>query len=393
MYDKGLPQKKILKELELRLSKDFTYESGRIIGSMCNNPHPLARKVYTRYLEKNMGDAGLFPAVSELEREAIQMMGSFLSNPEASGHIITGGTEANILALWAAKKSAKKERPEVILPVSAHWSFDKAGDLLDIRIVRVRLDSKFQVDVDAVINAITPHTIAVVGVAGTTGLGVVDPIAKLSEVALDNDLYFHVDAAFGGFVLPFLKALGVEVPVFDFEAHGVCSMTVDPHKMGLAPIPAGGILFRNKKIRELISWNISYLAGGEAKHASIVGTRSGASVIAVWSLLKHLGKDGYKRIVKRCMRLTWKLADEIQNIEGLEIMAKPTMNIVGLTSRTLSVKRVAEELRRKGWAVALFPRHIRIVIMPYVQERHVNRFLEDLKSIATNNGSRKEAFS
>jgi tyrosine decarboxylase/aspartate 1-decarboxylase len=105
-------------------------------------------------------------------------------------------------------------------------------------------------------------------------------------------------------------------------------------------------------------------------------------VIAVWSLLKHLGKDGYKRIVKRCMCLTWKLADGIQNIEGLEIMAKPTMNVVGLTSHTLDIKRVTEELRRKGWAVALFPEHIRIVIMPYVQERHVNEFLEDLKSIA-----------
>jgi len=381
LQNKGWPQKKILKELEIRLAKDFAYESGRIIGSMCNNPHPLARKVYARYLEKNLGDVGLFPAVAELEKETIQMIGSFLSNREASGHIITGGTEANILALWAAKKSAKKEKPEVILPVSAHWSFDKAGDLLNIRIIRTRLDSKFQADVAAVTNAITPHTIAIVGIAGTTGLGAVDPIVRLSEVALDNDLYFHVDAAFGGFVLPFLKKLGVEVPVFDFEAPGVCSMTVDPHKMGLAPIPAGGILFRNKKIRELISWNVSYLAGGEAKHASIVGTRSGASVIAVWSLLKHLGKEGYERIVKRCMRLTWKLADEIKNIEGLEIMARPTMNIVGLTSHTLDVKRVAEELRLKGWAVALFPRHIRIVIMPYVQERHINKFLEDLKSI------------
>jgi tyrosine decarboxylase/aspartate 1-decarboxylase len=381
LQNQGLPQKRILKELEQRLAKDFTYESGMIIGSMCSNPHPLARKVFAWYLEKNLGDVGLFPAVAELEAEAIQMIGSLLSNRNPAGHIITGGTEANILALWAAKKSAKKARPEVIAPISAHCSLDKAGDLLNIRIIRVGLDRNFRVDVDAVRDAITPHTIALVGVAGTTGLGTVDPIARLSEAASDNDLYFHVDAAFGGFVLPFLKELGFEVPVFDFEAPGVCSMTVDPHKMGLAPIPAGGILFRNKKIRELISWNVSYLAGGEAKHASIVGTRSGASVVAVWSLLKHLGKDGYTQIVKRCMRLTLKLADEISDIEGLEIMAKPTMNIVGLMSRTMDIKRVTEGLRSRGWAVALFPRHIRIVVMPYVQERHVNRFLEDLRSI------------
>jgi len=372
----------VLTELEIRLKKDFTYESGRIIGSMCNNPHPLARKVYTRFIEKNLGDSGLFPAVAELEKETIQMIGTLLSNPEASGHIITGGTEANILALWAAKKIAKKEKCEVIVPASAHCSFDKAGDLLDVKIVRAGLDSEFRVDVGAVKSAITPNTVAIVGIAGTTGLGVVDPISGLSEVALDNGLYFHVDAAFGGLVLPFLKELGFNVPIFDFEAQGVCSMTIDPHKMGLAPIPAGGILFRNEKLREVISWNISYLAGGEAKHATIVGTRSGASVIAVWSLLKHLGREGYKRIVRRCMRLTWKLADEIPKIKGLDIMTKPTMNVIGLTSRTLDVKQIAHELRLKGWAVALFPRHIRIVVMPHVQETHIDEFLEDLKTIA-----------
>jgi tyrosine decarboxylase/aspartate 1-decarboxylase len=377
-----LPQKNVLRELELRLEKDFTYKSGRIIGSMCNDPHPLARKMYARFSEKNLGDSGLFPGTAELEKETVQMIGSLLSNEKAYGHIITGGTEANILALWAAKKSSKKDRYEVIVPVSAHCSFDKAGDLLDIKIVRVKLDAKFQVDTDAVAKAINPSTVAIVGVAGTTGLGMVDPIARLSEIALNNGLYLHVDAAFGGFVLPFLKELKYDIPIFDFQAPGVCSMTVDPHKMGLAPIPAGGILFRNEKIKEFISWNISYLAGGEAKHATIVGTRSGASVIAVWSLLRHLGREGYKRIIRRCMRLTWKLADEIPKIESLEVMTKPTMNVVGLTAHRLDVKQIAHELRLKGWAVALFPKHIRIVVMPHVQEEHVNEFLEDLKSVA-----------
>lgn len=381
MLSKGLPRKEVLQELDLRLGKDFTYESGRIIGSMCNYPHPLARKVYARFLEKNLGDSGLFPATAELEEETVQIIGGLLSNEKASGHIISGGTEGNILALWAAKKSAKKEKREVIVPASAHCSFDKAGDLLDIKIVRVRLNSKFQVDTDAVAKAINPNTIAVVGIAGTTGLGTVDPIDELSEIALDNGLYLHVDAAFGGFVLPFLKELGHDIPIFDFQAPGVCSITVDSHKMGLAPIPAGGILFRNEKIEENISWNISYLAGGEAKHATIVGTRSGASVIAVWSLIRHLGREGYTRIIKRCMRLTWKLAEEIPKIQGLEVITEPTMNIIGLTSHTLDIKQVALRLRLKGWAVALFPRHIRIVAMPHVREEHVDEFLEDLKSV------------
>jgi tyrosine decarboxylase/aspartate 1-decarboxylase len=382
LQNKGLPQRTIAKELESRLKKDFAFDSGKIIGSMCTKPHRLAARVYTRFLEKNLGDAGLFPGVAELENEAIQMIGTLLSNPEASGHIVTGGTEANILALWAAKKISKKKRCEVIVPASAHCSFDKAGDLLALRIVRVGLDSEFRVDVEAAEKAINTNTIAIVGIAGTTSLGVVDPISELSKVAAEEGLYFHVDAAFGGFVLPFLKETGSETPVFDFAEPGVCSITVDPHKMGLAPIPAGGICFRNEKLKDAIAWNISYLAGGESKAATIVGTRSGASVLAVWALLKHLGLEGYKRIVRRCMTLTLRLADEIPKIKYLDIMTNPTMNVIGLTSDTLDVRKIAQELRLKGWAVSLFPRHIRIVVMPHVKRQNVDEFLEDLKSIS-----------
>jgi tyrosine decarboxylase/aspartate 1-decarboxylase len=381
---KSLPQKAVLKELESKLKKDFTFKSGRIVGSMCTEPHPIARRVYVRYLEKNLGDSGLCPGVAELEKETVQMLGTLLSNPEASGHIVTGGTEANTLALWAAKKLSKKEHGEVIIPVSAHCSFDKATDMLGLKIVRVGLNNKFQVNVDAVEKALNQNTIAIVGVAGTTGLGVVDPIRELSEISSKNNVYLHVDAAFGGFVLPFLKELSYNVPDFDFALPEVCSITVDPHKMGLAPIPAGGILFRNEEIKKVVAWKISYLAGGETEQATLVGTRSGASVIAVWTLLKHLGMEGYKRIVGRCMRLTWKLVEEIRRIDGLDIVTEPTMNVVGLKSKVYDIRKIAHELRLKGWAVSLFPSHIRIVVMPHVRKEHIEDFVEDLKEIAKN---------
>jgi len=381
MENEGLPQSSVLNELESRLSEDFTYNSGRIIGSMCTCPHPLARKVYTRFLNRNLGDSGLSPALVKLEKETIHMLGLLLSNPNASGHIVTGGTEANTLALWAAKKLSKKNHCEVIVSASAHYSFDKAADLLGLKMVKVGLNSRFQVDVEAVEKAVNSNTIAIVGVAGTTGLGVVDPISELSEIAVKKDLYLHVDAAFGGFVLPFLKELGFSVPDFDFSLPGVCSITIDPHKMGLASIPAGGILFRNEKLRNAVAWNVSYLAGGETEQATFVGTRSGASVIAVWALLKHLGKEGYKKIVGSCMRLTWKLVEEIQKINGLSIALEPTMNIVGIESEVFDIHRIAKELRVRKWTVSLFPNHIRIVVMPHVQKRHIEKFLEDLKDI------------
>jgi tyrosine decarboxylase/aspartate 1-decarboxylase len=381
MQVKGLPEKTLLEELESRLEGDFTYSSGRIIGSMCTSPHPLARKVYLRFLDKNLGDSGLFPAVAEIEKETIEMLGTLLSNPEASGHIVTGGTEANVLALWTAKKLSRKTNCEVIAPASAHCSFDKATDLLGLKIVKARLNRRFQVDVAAVKKAVNPKTIAIVGIAGTTGLGAVDPVDELSELALEKNLYFHVDAAFGGFVLPFLKDLGYKVPNFDFAVPGVCSITVDPHKMGLAPIPAGGILFRSENLRKAVSWDIPYLSGGETEQATLVGTRPGASAIAVWTVMKHLGREGYRKIVRNCMRLTLKLADEIPKIRGLSMATEPTMNIVGLKSDVFDIRRIAEELRRRKWAVSLFPRHIRMVIMPHVREQHVQELLQDLNGI------------
>lgn len=382
MQVKGLAEKTLLEELESRLQGDFTYNSGRIIGSMCTSPHPVARKVYTRFLDKNLGDSGLFPAVAEIEKETVKMLGTLLSNSEASGHVVTGGTEANVLALWTARKLAKKTNCEVIVPASAHCSFDKAADLLGLKIVKAKLNDRFQVDVGAVKRAVNPKTIAIVGIAGTTGLGAVDSLGELSELALERSLYFHVDAAFGGFVLPFLKDLGYKVPAFDFAVPGVCSITIDPHKMGLVPIPAGGILFRNENLGKTVSWDIPYLSGGEAEQTTLVGTRSGASAIAAWIVMKHLGRKGYRKIVRSCMRLTLRLAEEIPKIKGLGIATEPTMNIVGLQSNVFDIRRIAEELRLRKWAISLFPRHIRIVIMPHVQEKHVERLLQDLNKIA-----------
>jgi len=386
MENEGLPQKLVLEELDSRLRNDFTYGSGRIIGSMCTCPHPLARKAYALFIDRNLGDSGLFPAVAKLEKETVRMLGTLLSNPKASGHIVTGGTEANTLALWAARKLSKKKNCEVIVPASAHCSFDKAADQLGLKIVKVGLNTRFQVDVEAVRKRVNSNTVAIVGIAGTTGLGIVDQISELSEIAAENSLYLHVDAAFGGFILPFLREMGWKVPDFDFSSPGVCSVTIDPHKMGLAPIPAGGILFRNEKLRKTVAWNVSYLAGGETEQATLAGTRSGASVIAVWSLLKHLGKEGYKRIVARCMRLTWKLAEEVREIKGLDIVTEPTLNIVGIKSEGFDVRQLAKELRVRNWAVSLFPSHIRIVVMPHIQKQHIERFLSDLKDIANKLG-------
>jgi tyrosine decarboxylase/aspartate 1-decarboxylase len=381
LYEKGLSKNVLFQKLKTKLQQDSTYRSGKILGSMCTEPHSLAKQVYMQCLEKNLGDPYLFPATAELEQEVIQMCGSLLSNPNAHGHIVSGGTEANILALWTARNLAKRKKPEVIASVSSHFSIDKAADLLGLKLIKIELNSRFQIDIKALEEAITSNTVAIIGNAGTTDLGAVDPIPELSEIALANNIYFHVDAAFGGFVLPFLKNLRLQAPAFDFRFPGVHSITIDPHKMGLAPIPAGGILFRNTSIVKPISMKVSYLAGGEANLTTLVGTRSGASSIAVWALLTHLGRAGYEAVVKRCMKLTLMLAEGVRRIDGVSLVTQPIINIVGIKSDVIDVQLITKELRKKGWAISLFPHHIRIAVMPHTKPSHIKAFLNDLRKI------------
>ncbi len=385
MHEKGLPKSLVLQQLRSKLKEDFTYDSGKILGSMCTKPHAFAKQIYMKCLEKNLGDPGLFSATAELEKEAIQLLGSLLSNPNACGHFVSGGTEANIIALWAARNLSKRKQNEVITPVSAHYSFDKAADMLGLKLIKVKLDERFQMDTAAVKEAITSKTLAIVGVAGTTDLGIVDPIPELSEIAQVHKLYLHVDAAFGGFMLPFFKELGYPSFDFDFKLPSVCSITIDPHKMGLAPIPAGGILFRSEEIMKSVSIEVPYLAGGNTEQSTIVGTRSGASAVAVWSLLMHLGREGYKAVVKRCMSLTWKLAKGVENMDEVSLVTKPVMNIVGIKSNDIDIRLIAQKLREKGWAVSLFLNHIRIAVMPHIKLAHVQSFLKDLERIVDEN--------
>ncbi|UCD96580.1 MAG: tyrosine decarboxylase MfnA [Candidatus Bathyarchaeota archaeon] len=378
MDENGLPSQEILRQLQDLLKEETGFNSGRIMGSMCTSPHLFAQRVYRKYVDKNLGDPGLFPATAQLETEVVRSLGSLLSNPSAVGNIVTGGTEANLLALWACVRSHSDRREsEVLVPSSVHCSFEKIADLLGLRLVKVKLNEHFQVDVAEVRRKITSRTLALIGIAGTTGLGVLDPIYELSQLAQQNNLYLHVDAAFGGFVLPFLNG----TPPFDFRLPGVSSITIDPHKMGLAPIPAGGILFRDRKLHRKLTWTVPYLSGGETSQTTFVGSRSGASVIAVWAMLKHFGKAGYRKIVGRCMKLTMELAREIDEIPELAVVVRPTINVIGVKSNGPDLVKIVQSLREMQWAVALFPRYMRIVIMPHVHKEHLNQFVQDLRQV------------
>ncbi|MCD6525003.1 MAG: tyrosine decarboxylase MfnA [Thermococcus sp.] len=377
--ERGASEEEVLEELRRKTAEDLTFDSGRILGSMCTYPHPFAIKVITEFIDRNLGDPGLHVGSRKVEEEAVEMLSNLLGLEKGYGHIVSGGTEANILAVRAFRNLADVEEPELILPRSAHFSFIKAGEMLGVKLVWAELNKDYSVNVRDVEDKITDNTIGIVGIAGTTGLGVVDNIPALSDLALDYGLPLHVDAAFGGFVIPFAKALGYDIPDFDFRLKGVKSITIDPHKMGMVPIPAGGIIFREKKYIDAISVLAPYLAGGRIWQATITGTRPGANALAVWAMIKHLGFEGYKEIVRKAMELSRWFARELKKIPGVYLIREPVLNIVSFGTENL--EQVEEELKRRGWGISAHRGYIRIVLMPHVRREHLEEFLRDLREV------------
>ena len=384
MDDKPIDKADILRELEELHRLDHDYANGRILGSMCTEAHPFAKEVYCKFLDTNLGDPGLFKGTKLIEERVVQSIGEMLSLDKAYGNIVTGGTEANLMAIRAARNHARKYKGivdgEIIIPDSAHFSFKKAADMLNLRIVEAKLDDNYKIDVESVREAISDKTVAIVAIAGTTELGLIDPIEEISKIAHENNIYFHVDAAFGGFSIPFLKRIGYDLPVFDFSLEGVCSITVDPHKMGLAPIPAGGIIFRCEEYLDVMAVDSPYLT--VKTQSTIVGTRLGASSAATYAIMKYFGKEGYSKIAKELMDNTAFFAEGLKEI-GYEIVCEPELNIVAFNHPDMDANVLAQKLEELNWkvSVAKCPVAIRVVLMNHIKRNHLEELLEDLKEI------------
>jgi tyrosine decarboxylase/aspartate 1-decarboxylase len=372
---KGLSNKAVLTDLKKIRAQNKSYDDGKIMCSMCTKPHPIAEKAYLMFFESNLGDQKLFPGSAQIEKKVVEQLANLLHCKKAVGFLVSGGTEANLLAMLAARNMANVSEPEVILPESAHFSFTKICNMLKIKPVYASLDRFYRVEPAKVEKCISKKTVAIVGTAATAELGAVDPISELSEIALRHKVFLHVDAAFGGLVIPFLKG---NQQNFDFNLEGVQSITVDPHKMGNAAIPAGGILFRDARPLDFIKTETPYLT--DNVQYTFAGTRTGASAASTMAVFQTLGKEGFQKNVAKCMKNTELLAKGIEKV-GFKLVLEPTLNIVAF--RSDKTKGLAENLWKRGWFVSYVPRYdcIRIVVMPHVKKRHILTFLGVLREI------------
>lgn len=377
MREEGLTEDEVLKILRDLRERDHHYD--RFFSTMCTRPHPIAVMAHDMFLDTNLGDPGLFPGIAEIERRAIRAMGELLGCPEAYGYISTGGTESNIQAIHAARNESGIRDGNIVVPASAHFSFDKIGDILCLDVRKADLDESLRIDISSVEGLIDEKTVALVGIAGTTEFGQVDPIDILAEMARENGIHLHVDAAFGGFVLPFLKGDFK----WDFRVDGVSSITIDPHKMGLSTIPAGGLLFRESGDLEVLETETHYLT--KARQASLTGTRSGAAAAATYAVMMHLGKKGFEKLVDYCMDLTRYIVSGARGI-GIEPVIEPVMNVVAL--KVQEPAKVRQDLMKLGWHVSMTRephRALRLILMSHITHNNIDLFIKDLEKVLRSN--------
>jgi len=363
MLSKGRSEEELFTFLAKKKSEDLDYNV--ILSSMCTVPHSVAVRAHCMFMETNLGDPGLFPGTISLEQLLISRFATLFHCPGAGGYAGSGGTESNIQALRLAKvQRCDISSPNIIVPDSAHFSFRKACDILGLEMRRVPLTRDFRINADLTAEQVDGNTIALVGVAGTTEYGMVDPIAGLAKIARQHDLFFHVDAAFGGMVIPFLDN---PVP-FDFAVPGVTSIAVDPHKMGMSTIPCGCLLTREPDLLNTLNIDTPYLT--VKQEFTLAGTRPGAPVAGALAVMDYLGVEGMKAVVAGCMKNTERLIAGMEAF-GIQRAATPDVN---LATFICNKKRV-----KPPWKVSWTCRkHLRIVCMPHVNADSIEAFIKDV---------------
>ena len=336
----------------------------RVLTSMCTEPHPKAREAAERFLATNPGDPGTYETVAELEGMAVDMLGTIAGLASPAGYITSGGTESNIQAVRIARNRSETDSPNVVAPTSAHFSFRKAAELLGVEL-RTAPVTNNRADTEAMKELVDDDTVCVVGVAGSTEYGTVDPIPAIADLANDVDALCHVDAAWGGFYLPFS----------DYEWHfghaDIDTLTIDPHKVGQAAVPAGGLLARSTELFDVLAVDTPYLES--TSQITLTGTRSGAGVASALAAMEALWPSGYREQYNRSMDNARWLADALAS-RGHDVFGPELPLVTADLSRPMT-----DELRERGWRVSKTGAdELRIVCMPHVTRSMLRSFVADL---------------
>ncbi len=402
----GRSREEILSELHyMATEEDKSWQSGNCSGTMyCGDMEHYAflNEAFGAYSHVNALQRDICPSLTKFEREIISMTiemmhGDTVTDSEVCGSITSGGTDSIVTAMLVYRDYARAEsgitQPNVIMPVTAHPAFEKAGHLFGIEIIKAPIDPHTTlVDTDWVARHINPNTVALVGSAGNYPYGTIDPISELSQLATAHNIGLHVDGCLGGFILPWGQELGYDIPVFDFRLDGVTSISADTHKYGYGLKGTSVVLYRNKKLREhQYFMNVDWL-GGKYMSPGLAGSRSGGLIAATWASMVSLGREGYLRYAKAIFETAYAMQDAVRTHPELIIMGTPTW-CFSFRSDAFDIYHVNDFMSQRGWRFngQQYPNAVHMcVTRPQTQPGVVERFSADLHEAVQYANERKD---
>jgi glutamate/tyrosine decarboxylase-like PLP-dependent enzyme len=398
---KGRDKDDILKELSTMAEEENAkWKTGQVSGTFYHagdDHRAFLNKVFSLFSHENTIQFDLCPSMFKMESDIIAMTAGMLNadavkehTPEdgVCGTVTSGGTESILMAMkvyrdWGRAQKGIAE-PEIIMPHTAHPAFDKSGNYFGIKMVHIPVsEPDFRVDPQAVEKKISKNTVAIVGSAGNYPYGLIDPLDKLSDIALNHGVGFHVDGCLGGFIFPWIEKLGYPIPAFDFRLPGVTSMSADTHKYGFALKGTSVVLYRNNTFRRHQYFNTPDWPGGMYASPTAAGSRSGGLTAATWASLVYLGEEGYLKAVQSIMKVADQMKAGIKQIPELKIIGDPTF-VISFRSEQVDVFHINDFMKTRGWrfnVLQLPPALHFCVTMPQTFVDDVAaRFLEDLQA-------------
>ena len=408
MYWKSVDRKELNERINLALSKNSNYHKNDMLGipgtyldrkEFYPDASFLDDAPYLRTLVANPNHIGchtlkkpgspIFKGTQAIEKELISICAEEVfgaSKNSIDGYVATGGTEANLEAMWIYRNYFKKEynadleQIGVLFSEDTHYSITKGCDLLQLNPIMLEVDQStreikldlLQRQLQDAKNAGIKYFIVVLNLS-TTMFGSVDEIEPIAELLQQEKLVFkiHLDAAFGGFIYPFTNPNSVH----NFKNKLVSSISIDGHKMLQTPYGTGIFLIRKGFMQYVTNTYAQYVPGLDY---TLCGSRSGANAIVIWMQLMNYGSKGWTNKMNELIERTNFVCNRLDEM-GIEYYRNPFLNIVTINAQQISAD-VAMKFELVADSYESRPLWWKIVVMDHVGYPVLNKFLEALEA-------------
>jgi len=325
----------VFKRLTARLTGNYPFHHPCYAGQMLKPPHPAAWAAYILAMTINPNNHALDggPPTSEMEKEVIAKLAEMVGYTNNHlGHLTGGGTIANLEALWVARQIHPGKA--VGFSSKAHYTHKRMCNLLQIPSVTIPCSTTGNYDLN-VLEQKAPEIGTLVVTMGTTGLGLIEPLADILELAKKYRFRVHLDAAYGGF----FKLLENEESMARQPwslMNKADSVVIDPHKHGLQPYGCGSVLFRDPAVGQYYKHNspYTYFTSGDLHlgEISLECSRPGAAAAALWATLELLplnAGEGLGPVLRKCRQAALQFWSALRDSNKYMPLMKPPLDIVG----------------------------------------------------------------